>query len=291
LFNKDMKLTTSLLVFCLILTTLVQAKGAVNLTPVDIDDRLEESLDRIGEESRKEQILTGGVMVVTGGALLAGAALGTLIGNDFSIQTAPAVFLTAGGLLTVGGVMNLSRDNPLNEKIKRFHNRPRIKLEDLQTQIAIGQEILRDEAYNAKKERIWGSILMVVAGGANMAISTFPSTQYRSNFEFAGYSTAAIGAADFMIERRRWTGFSLTALGMANVINDRADWTAPSSDFLLISGSIIVASGIARFFVPLPAEKEQDIFFDSIKTAQLSPPELFVSPVAGGMLAGGQWWW
>lgn len=271
--------------------TLVQAKAAVNLTPVDIDDRLEESLDRIGEESRKEQILTGGVMAVSGGALLSAAVLGTLIGNDFSTQTAPAVYLTAGGLLTVGGIMNLTRDNPLNEKIKRFHNRPRIKLEDLQTQIAIGQEILRDEAYNAKKQRIWGSILMVVAGGANIAISTFPSAQYRTNFEFVGYTTAAAGAADFMIERRRWTGLSLTTLGMSNVINDRVDQTSPSSDFLMISGSVIVASGIARFLIPLPAETEQDVFFDSIKTARISPPELFLSPVSGGMLAGGQWWW
>lgn len=287
-----MKLATRLLIFCLTLTTLAQAKAAVNLTPVDIDDRLEESLDRIGEESRKEQVLTGGVMAVTGGALLTAAALGTLIGNDFSIQTAPAFFLTAGGLLTVGGIMNLARDNPLSEKIKRFHNRPRIKLEDLQDQIAVGQEILRDEAYNAKKERVWGSILMVVAGGVNMAISTFPSTQYRTDFEVAGYSTAAIGAADFMIERRRWTGLSLTSLGMANVINDRADQTAPSSDFLMISGAIVVASGITRFFIPLPAEREQYSFLNSIETSQFSPPELFVSPVAGGgMLAGGQWWW
>jgi hypothetical protein len=258
---------------------------------LDIDNRLEESLDRIGEESRKEQILTGGVMAVTGGALLSAAVLGTLIGNDFSTQTAPAVYLTAGGLLTVGGIMNLARDNPLDEKIKRFHSRPRIKLEDLQTQIAIGQEILSDEAYNAKKQRIWGSLLMVVAGGTNIAISSLSTPQSRVDFEFAGYSTAAIGAADFMIERRRWTGLSLASLGMANVINDRVDQTSPSSDFLMISGAIVAASGIARFFIPLPAETEQYAFFDSLKAAKLSPPELFVTPVSGGMLAGGQWWW
>jgi len=285
------KLTTRFLIFCLTLTTLVQAKAAVTLTPVDIDDRLEEALDRTGEESRKEQVLAGGTMAIMGGSLLAAGALGTIIGNDFSTQTAPAVYITAGGLLTVGGIMNLTRDNPLSEKIKRFHSRPRITLDDLQTQIAIGQEILTDEAHNAKKERIWGSILMVIAGGANMAISTFPSTQYRSGFEFAGYSTAALGAADFMIERRRWTGLSLTTLGMSNVIDDRVDPTAPSSDFLMISGAIVVASGITRFFIPLPAEREQYAFFESVKTAKVSPPELFVTPVSGGMLSGGQWWW
>jgi len=286
-----MKLATGLFAFLVFLTALAPAQGAVNLTPVDIDDRLEVSLDRIGEESRKEQQLTGGTMVVTGGALLAAGALGTLIGNDFSTQTAPALYITAGGLLTVGGIMNLTRDNPLSEKIKRFHARPRIKLEDLQTQIAIGQEILRDEAWNSRKERIWGSILMMVAGGANIAVSALPSTQYRTGFEVAGYTTASIGAADFMIERRRWTGSALTSLGLANAINDRIDPRSPSSDFLLISGSIIVAAGIGRLLIPLPAETEQNAFFDSIKTASFSPPELFVTPLSGGILAGGQWWW
>jgi hypothetical protein len=278
-----MKSSVILFYVLLLLAPLAQAQVQITNTPVDINNRLQEALDRLAEESRKEQKLTGGTMAVAGGALATAALFGTLVGNDFSTQTAPVLYLTASGLLTVGGIMNLTRENLLSEKLKELRSHPQITLNDIQEQISAGQDLLRSEAERSRQGRIWGGLITVLAGASNIAIGELTTPPSRLGFEISGYTTASLGLADYMIESRRWTGSALIAMGMGNAITDRIDPYSPSSDYLLISGAITAAAGLARLIISYPAELEQRDLFNSIKNETKS--DFFVIPTREGMLA------
>jgi hypothetical protein len=272
-------------VFLIAITLVSSLVHAEELTTIDINNRLEAALDRVAEESRKEQQLTAGFMLVAGGALATAGIFGTIIGNDFSTPNAPAVYIAASGLVTAGGIMNLSRDNPFTESLKTFKALPQTKLEDFQVRIAYGQNLLREEAERARLWRIWGSWITVTAGGANILISSTTAPPSRTGFEVVGYTSVALGLTDLLVERRRWVGGSLFTLGMSNVINDRIDPGSPSSDYLLISGGIIVASGLLRLFTPTPAEKALDAFYDQVKGYSVN---FFLTPIWGGYRANAQ---
>jgi hypothetical protein len=277
-----------------LLTIFITASGSANQTipissssafstdsasspnPVTVSERLSDDFQKLKSEALEQRNFTGGSMLVLGGFVLLGG-----FNELYSQGSNGLIYIGMSAAMTVGGFLIIGSTSATEDAAQKLAEMPDWRVEDHEERVRFAESHFEKLAKTARTQRMWGAALLTAAGASNIILSTInsPDDPQRKLLAGTGALFGAAGYLDLIIEKVPWSGAGLGLLGSLNLGAWVLDNNAPSKDFLLITGSVAAAGGIARFLLCDFREKA----WHDYQAWKTNPKfSIFMAPLPGG---------
>lgn len=237
---------------------------------VDIQQKLDVMLPPIHKRSERQRVLLGGLMSASGVAYM---TLGLFSSATSGPKKTPSVigYISAGGALVLGSIAVFMIPTIYEELPDQYYNLSATRVGDVNQKSAFGLNALRKMKSRAFSERLWGSIGLILGGGANLALGFSQGADRDDQAVTLGGGMAVLSLGQMLRERRPDAGVALFGMGFGNVIAYLSNDSGPSTDFLKITGGTYLALGLARLIIPTQLESDSRDFLKSVNNVALVP--------------------
>ena len=214
----------------------------------DIKQNLEPRFNLIKQEYESRRLKAGATLLVGGVAAAFGAATTPLVTDLDETKSYPLIFGAISLLLTAGGFYILANPTEAENVSHTFLETTDLTVEAMEAKSHEGSRSFSDLAELSHSRRI-SSAIFQAAGGLSQIILSYSGQDLRTQeLPISGYVFSGLGYFTLQTERTLTNSGILALIGLSNIVTTTLDKTAPSKDYLFVTGSLLIVSGVYRFF-------------------------------------------